>query len=47
MAQRPYVIDEMISAKQSLVAAQQDLLYNEYRLFQTMGELLFTVGVEL
>lgn len=39
--------NEMISAKQSLVAAQQDLLYNEYRLFQTMGELLYTVGVQL
>lgn len=39
--------NEMISAKQSLVSAQQDLLYNEYRLFHSMGELLYTVGVEL
>ncbi len=39
--------NEMISAEQSLAAAKQDLLYNEYRLFHSMGELLYTVGVDL
>jgi len=38
--------NEMISAEQSLAAAKQDLLYNEYRLFHSMGELLYTVGVD-
>ena len=39
--------NEMITAKQSLVTARQDLLYNEYRIFRAIGELLYTVGVEL
>ncbi len=39
--------NEMISARQSLAAAKHDTLVNEYRLFHAMGELLFTVGVEL
>ena len=39
--------NEMISAKESLAAAKQDVLFNEYRLFHSMGELLYTVGVEL
>ncbi|WP_297186617.1 TolC family outer membrane protein [uncultured Porticoccus sp.] len=39
--------NETITAKQSLVTARQDLLYNEYRIFRAIGELLYTVGVEL
>ncbi len=39
--------NEMITARQSLAAAQHNLLANEYRLFHAMGELLYTVGVEL
>ncbi len=39
--------NEMISAKESLAAAKQDVLFNEYRLFHSMGELLYTVDVEL
>ncbi|MBQ0711785.1 MAG: TolC family outer membrane protein [Porticoccus sp.] len=39
--------NEMISARETLAAAQHDTLLNEYRLFHAMGELLFTVGVEL
>ena len=36
--------NEMISARQSLVTARFDLLFNEYRLFHAMGELLTVVG---
>lgn len=39
--------NEMISARETLAAAQHDTLLNEYRLFHAMGELLFTVGVDL
>ena len=39
--------NEMITARQSLAAAKHNLLANEYRLFHAMGELLYTVGVEL
>ncbi len=39
--------NEMIAARESLVRANHDTLLNEYRLFHAMGELLFTVGVEL
>ncbi len=39
--------NEMISAKQQLVTAQHDLLFNEYRLFHAVGELLYTVGAEI
>ena len=39
--------NEMVSAHQSLVTARYDLLFNEYRLFHAMGELLYTVGAEL
>lgn len=39
--------NEMISARESLARAKHDTLLNEYRLFHAMGELLFTVGVEI
>jgi outer membrane protein, adhesin transport system len=39
--------NEMISARESLARANHDALLNEYRLFHAMGELLFTVGVEI
>ena len=39
--------NEMISARQSLTRANFDLLFNEYRLFHAMGELLNTVGSEI
>jgi outer membrane protein, adhesin transport system len=39
--------NEMISARESLARANHDTLLNEYRLFHAMGELLFTVGVEI
>ncbi len=39
--------NEMISARQSLVSAQHDLLYHEYRIFHAMGDLMTVVGVSL
>ncbi|MEH6468479.1 MAG: TolC family outer membrane protein [Porticoccus sp.] len=39
--------NEMIAARESLARANHDTLLNEYRLFHAMGELLFTVGVEI
>lgn len=39
--------NEMISARQSLVSAQHDLLYHEYRIFHAMGDLTTVLGVSL
>lgn len=39
--------NEMIEAKRLLTSANLDLLFNEYRLFHAMGNLLHKVGVEL
>ena len=39
--------NEMIEARRLLVSAKLDLLFNEYRLFHAMGDLLHKVGVEL
>jgi adhesin transport system outer membrane protein len=38
---------EKVSAEQSLIAAQYDVIYNEYRIFQSMGELMYMVGAKL
>jgi outer membrane protein, adhesin transport system len=38
---------EYITARQSLIAAQYDLIYNEYRIFQSMGDLMYMVGAKL
>ncbi len=39
--------NEMIEARRLLVSAKLDLLFNEYRLFHAMGDLLHKVGVKL
>ena len=39
--------NEMIEARRLLASAKLDLLFNEYRLFHAMGDLLHKVGVEL
>jgi adhesin transport system outer membrane protein len=39
--------NEMIDARRLLASAKLDLLFNEYRVFHAMGDLLHKVGVEL
>jgi len=39
--------NESVGARQTLIAARHDLIYNEYRVFQAMGALLGAVGAEL
>ncbi len=38
---------ENVSAKTSLISAQYDLVFNEYRIFHSMGDLMFMVGAKL
>jgi len=38
---------ESINAQQSLISAQYDKVYNEYRIFQAMGDLLYMVGAKI
>lgn len=38
---------ENVGAKTSLIAAQYDLVFNEYRIFHSMGDLMFMVGAKL
>lgn len=35
---------ENVNAKKSLIAGQYDLMYNEYRVFHSMGELMYMLG---
>jgi len=38
---------ETVNAKQSLINAQHDMIFNEYRIFQSLGDLTYMVGVEI
>jgi adhesin transport system outer membrane protein len=39
--------NENIDARKSLISAQYDLVFNEYRLFQSMGELLWVMDASI
>jgi len=38
---------ETVNARQSLINAQHDLIFNEYRIFQSLGDLTYMVGVKI
>lgn len=38
---------ESVNAQRSLIGARYDLLFNEYRIFHGMGELMYMVGAKL
>lgn len=38
---------ESVNAQQALIAAQYDLIYNEYRIFHGMGDLMYMVGAKI
>ncbi len=38
---------ESVNAQQSLIAARYDLVFNEYRIFHGMGDLMYMVGARL
>ena len=38
---------ESIGAQQSLISARYDLIFNEYRIFHSMGDLMYMVGAKL
>ena len=38
---------ESVNAQQSLIAARYDLIFNEYRIFHGMGDLMYMVGARL
>ncbi len=38
---------ESIGAQQSLITARYDLIFNEYRIFHSMGDLMYMVGAKL
>lgn len=38
---------ESVNAQQSLIAARYDLIFNEYRIFHGMGDLMYMVGATL
>lgn len=37
---------ESVNAQQALIAAQYDVIYNEYRIFHGMGDLMYMVGAK-
>lgn len=38
---------ENVGARTALISAQYDLIFNEYRIFHSMGDLMFVVGAKL
>ncbi len=39
--------NEHIDARQSLISAQYDLIFNEYRIFQAVGDLLYVMDAQI